>query len=118
MNEGRHIDDARERELERERERERIAELGAWALSSRARGERLRAPSARDVDGVRELGSVVADRYVLKAHLGRGRYGEVYRAVDRALSDPQIGQEQSVALHLLHHRLSEQTGLLQKLESS
>ena len=113
MNEGRHTDDGRERE------RERLAGLGAWARSSRALGrERQGAPATRDVDGVRELGSVVADRYVLKAHLGRGRYGEIYRAVDRALSDPQIGQEHYVALHLLPHRLAQQTTLLQKLESS
>ena len=112
MNEGRHIDDGRERE------RELLAGLGAWARSSRALGERLGAPATRDVDGARELGSVVADRYVLKAYLGRGRYGEIYRAVDLALSDPQIGQEHSVALHLFPHRLSQQTTLLQKLESS
>jgi serine/threonine protein kinase len=55
-------------------------------------------------------GSTVADRYVLKAHLGTGRYGEIYEATDRLL-------EHSVALHLLHPRIAQQTRLLQKLQS-
>ena len=67
---------------------------------------------------IREPGSVVADRYTLEAHLGTGRYGEIYRAVDRLLSDPLLLQEHRVALHLLHPRIAQQTRLLQKLESS
>ena len=67
---------------------------------------------------IREPGSVVADRYTLEAHLGTGRYGEIYRAVDRLLSDPLLLQEHRVALHLLHPRVAQHTRLLQKLESS
>ncbi len=67
---------------------------------------------------IREPGSVVADRYTLEAHLGTGRYGEIYRAVDRLLSDPLLLQEHRVALHLLHPRIAQHTRLLQKLESS
>jgi serine/threonine protein kinase len=69
-------------------------------------------------DTVWHLGSIVANRFVLRTHLGRGRYGEVYEALDRSLSDPQMGQEHSVALHLLHDRVREQTRLLQKLEGA
>ncbi len=96
----------------------RVAELGAWARSSLAKNDTERAAPSGDVDGARALGSVVAERYILKAYLGRGRLGEVYRAVDRLLSDPAIAQEHSVALQLLHRRLSQQTPLLQKLESA
>ncbi len=67
---------------------------------------------------IREPGSVVADRYTLEVHLGTGRYGEIYRAVDRLLSDPSLLLEHRVALHLLHPRVAQHTRLLQKLESS
>ncbi|HLF11989.1 MAG TPA: serine/threonine-protein kinase, partial [Gammaproteobacteria bacterium] len=73
-------------------------------------------PSSADT--VWELGSLVANRFVLQTHLGRGRYGEVYEALDRSLSDPQMRQEHSVALHLLHDEFRSQTRLLQKLENS
>jgi serine/threonine protein kinase len=77
------------------------------------------APALRGgADTVWHLGSIVANRFVLRTHLGRGRYGEVYEALDRSLSDPQMGQEHSVALHLLHDRVREQTRLLQKLEGA
>ncbi|HEX6999939.1 MAG TPA: protein kinase [Gammaproteobacteria bacterium] len=64
------------------------------------------------------LGSVIANRYVLASYLGNGRYGEVYKALDRALSDPQFHQEHFVALHLLHDGIAQQTHLLQRLESA
>jgi eukaryotic-like serine/threonine-protein kinase len=75
------------------------------------------APAPNAPMGGRELGSIVANRYVLKAHLGSGRYGEIFAAVDRSLSDPQLHLEHRVALHFLHRRISEQTQLLRKLES-
>jgi serine/threonine protein kinase len=60
---------------------------------------------------VRDVGSVVANRYAVVRHLGTGRYGEIYEAVDRSLSG-------AVALHLLSDRVAQQTRLLKKLESS
>lgn len=65
----------------------------------------------------REAGSVVADRFVVCAHLGQCRYGQVYEAIDRAWSDGQLGLEQHVALHVLDDRIRSQTRLLRKLES-
>jgi serine/threonine protein kinase len=65
-----------------------------------------------------ECGTVVADRFVLRAHLGRSRFGQVYKALDRKWSDPQLGLEQYVALHVLDERMRAQTRLLRKLESS
>jgi serine/threonine protein kinase len=65
-----------------------------------------------------ESGSVVADRFVLRAHLGRSRFGQVYKALDRKWSDPQLRLEQYVALHVLDERMRAQTRLLRKLESS
>jgi serine/threonine protein kinase len=65
-------------------------------------------PSAQNV---RDVGSVVANRYSLIRHVGTGRHGEIYEAVDRSLSG-------SVALHLLNDRMAQQTRLLQKLESA
>ena len=70
-----------------------------------------------DPEGVREIGDVLLSRYVLREHLGRGRYGEVYEAVDRSFSDPQLCQEHAVALHLLSERISCQTRVLQNLEA-
>ena len=81
-------------------------------------GDQQGGPARGDADHARELGRVVANRYVLTAHLGTGRYGEVYDAVDRSLSDPQLRLEHRVELHLLHSRIAQQTRLLQKLESS
>jgi hypothetical protein len=63
------------------------------------------------------LGSIVAGRYVLKAHLGRGRYGPIYKALDRTLSGTEPGQEHHVALHELHERLLEAAGLHDRLEA-
>ena len=77
-----------------------------------------REPAPRVADGRRPIGSVVASRYTLTARLGHGRLGEVYEAVDRSLSDLQLGLEHHVALHLLHRRMTQETRLLQKLEAS
>ena len=70
-----------------------------------------------DPEGVRVVGDVVSNRYVLRKHLGRGRYGEVYEAVDRSFSDPQLGREHAVALHLLSEPVSLQAHVLEKLEA-
>ena len=77
-----------------------------------------REPAPRVADGRRPVGSVVASRYTLTARLGHGRLGEVYEAVDRSLSDRQLGLEHHVALHLLRRRMTQETRLLQKLEAS
>ncbi len=71
-----------------------------------------------DPESVRVIGDVVLSRYVLRKHLGRGRYGETYEAVDRSFSDPQLRQEHAVALQLLSERVSCQTRVLEKLEAS
>jgi serine/threonine protein kinase len=65
----------------------------------------------------RPVGSVVASRYTLTARLGRARLGVVYEAVDRMLSDLELGLEHRVALHLLHPHVGQQTRLLRKLEA-
>jgi serine/threonine protein kinase len=70
------------------------------------------------VHSVRLVGSIVGERFVVKAHLGRGRLGERYRAVDRSLSDPDLANERCVVLHFLNTRVAQQTRLLQKLETS
>jgi serine/threonine protein kinase len=88
------------------------------AKAERADGDTQPIGQAHRAAAGRDLGSVVANRYVLKSHLGTGRYGEIYEAVDRSLSDPQMRLEHSVALHLLHPRIAKHTRLLQKLESS
>jgi serine/threonine protein kinase len=75
-------------------------------------------PAEQMGSAARDVGDVVANRYILKRRLGTGRYGEIYEAVDRSLSDPQMQLEHSVALHLLHPRIAKHTRLLQKLESS
>ena len=74
--------------------------------------------ASRVADGGRPIGSVVASRYTLTARLGHGRLGEVHEAVDRSLSDLELGLEHRVALHLLHRHVAQQTPLLRKLEAS
>lgn len=106
MNEGTYIDDTHDPD----------AETGTRARFSGSVDDAA-APSTAASDVAREPGSVIAKRYVLKARLGRGRYGEVYEAVDRSLSDPALGQEHTVALHLLNARVMRRTRLLQKLEA-
>lgn len=69
-------------------------------------------------DRGRPIGSVVASRYTLTARLGDGRLGEGYEAVDRALSDRDLGIEHRVALYLLHRHVAQQTRFLRKLEAS
>jgi protein tyrosine kinase/Calx-beta domain-containing protein len=77
------------------------------------------AGSARSsVHSVRPVGSLVGDRFVVKAHLGRGRSGERYEAVDRSLSDPDTASERLVVLHFLNGLVAQQTRVLQKLETS
>ena len=65
-----------------------------------------------------EADAVVGKRYVLEAYLGESRYGQVYKALDRSLSDPQLRLEHHVGLHLLGDEIRSQTHLLRKLESS
>jgi serine/threonine protein kinase len=70
------------------------------------------------VQGMRLVGSVVGDRFLIKAHLGKGRAGELYEAVDLSPADSQTRRKRSVVLHLLNARVAQQTQLLLKLETS
>src|SRR5262249_21357631 len=70
------------------------------------------------VHSVRPVGTLIGDRFVVKAHLGRGRSGERYEAIDRSLSDPNAATERCVVLHFLNGRVAQQTRVLQKLEAS
>ena len=63
------------------------------------------------------VGTVVAGRFVLQERLGRGRYGRIYKALDRSLSEALIGVEHHVALHELHPRIATQPILLERLEN-
>ena len=63
------------------------------------------------------IGNVVAGRFVLQQRLGRGRYGPIYKALDRSLSEALIGVEHHVALHELHPRIATQPILLERLEN-
>jgi serine/threonine protein kinase len=72
----------------------------------------------RVADRGRAVGSVVASRYTLTARLGHSRLGEAYEAVDRSLSDRELGLEHRVALYLLHRHVAQQTRFLRKLEAS
>jgi hypothetical protein len=47
------------------------------------------------------VGSLVAGRFVLLAHLGHGRFGPIFEAVDRALSGSGPDRERRVALHAI-----------------
>lgn len=47
------------------------------------------------------VGNIVAGRYVLLTHLGGGRFGPIFEAVDRALSGAGPERERRVALHAL-----------------
>jgi serine/threonine protein kinase len=103
MSEDAYLDDSRDPAAETGTHAARFAggDEGAWVA-----------------DGGRPIGSVIASRYTLTARLGRGRLGSVYEAVDRSLSDLQLGLEHRVALHLLHRHVAQQTRLLLKLEAS
>jgi serine/threonine protein kinase len=75
--------------------------------------------AARVVEGAGgawTAGSVVAGRFVLQQRLGRGRYGPIYKALDRSLSEALIGVEHHVALHELHPRIATQSTLVDRLE--
>jgi len=64
--------------------RDPLAESGTRAARfAGGTDEHESAPAPYGAEIGRALGSVVANRYVLKAHLGSGRYGEIYAAVDR-----------------------------------
>ena len=87
-------------------------------LLLRAPATRTRAAARSHVHSVRPIGSIVGERFIVKAHLGRGRLDERYGAVDRSLSDPDVASERSVVLHFLNGRVAQQARLLQKLETS
>lgn len=66
--------------------------------------------------GAWTIGSIVAGRFVLQQRLGRGRYGPIYKALDRSLSEALIGVEHHVALQELHPRIATQPLLIERLE--
>jgi len=85
----------------------------------RSNGGSAGAGSARSqVHIIRPVGSLIGDRFVVKAHIGRGRNGERYEAIDRSLSDPDVQSERSVVLCILNARVAQQTRVLEKLEAS
>ncbi len=95
------------------------ARVGDAGRDARSPGGNAATGSARGhVHSVRPVGSLVGERFVVRAHLGRGRNGERYEAVDRSLSDPDVTNERRVVLHFLNGRVAQQTQVLQKLETS
>jgi hypothetical protein len=73
-------------------------------------------PAIEGARGPWAVGSIVAGRFVLQRRLGRDRYGPIYKALDRSLSDARIGVEHHVALQELHPRIAMQRNLLERLE--
>ena len=53
---------------------------------------------------------------MLLERLGRDRYGSIYKALDRSLSEALLGVEHHVALQELHPRVAAQPILLERLE--
>jgi hypothetical protein len=63
-----------------------------------------------------QVGDIVAGRFVLAQRLGRGRHGLVFKALDRALSDPQIGVEHHIVLEELPPWIAERATFIECLE--
>jgi serine/threonine protein kinase len=63
-----------------------------------------------------QVGDIAAGRFVLQQRLGRGRYGPVFKTLDRALSDPSLGIEHHVALQQLPPRIAERATFIERLE--
>jgi hypothetical protein len=63
-----------------------------------------------------QVGDIVAGRFVVQQRLGKGRYGSIFKALDRALSEPLIGVEHHVALEDLPPRIAEQTTFIERLD--
>jgi hypothetical protein len=74
------------------------------------------ASAVEGASGAWVVGSIVAGRFVLEQRLGRGRYGPIYKALDRSLSEALIGVEHHVALQELHPRIAMQSTLVDRLE--
>lgn len=73
-------------------------------------------PVSDRAPGEWQVGDIVAGRFVLRQRLGKGRYGPVFKALDRTLSDPLIGVEHHVAVEDLPPRIAEQTTFIERLE--
>jgi hypothetical protein len=73
-------------------------------------------PVSDSVPAEWQVGDIVAGRFVIQERLRNGRYGPVFKALDRALSDPLIGVEHHVALEELPPRIAEQTTFIECLE--
>ena len=63
-----------------------------------------------------QVGDVVAGRFVLQQRLGKGRFGLIFKALDRALSDPRIGVEHHVVLEELPAWIAERATFIECLE--
>ena len=64
---------------------------------------------------VLESGTVIANRFVLQARIGSGRYGEIYRASDRSSFDA-AGSSKHVALLILRESLQKTDRLRRRIE--
>jgi serine/threonine protein kinase len=63
-----------------------------------------------------QVGDIAAGRFVLEQRLGTGRYGPVFKALDRAMSDPSIGVEHNVVLQGLPPWVAERATFIDCLE--
>jgi hypothetical protein len=63
-----------------------------------------------------QVGDIVAGRFVLQRRLGRGRYGLVFKALDRAFSDPRVRVEHHVVLQELPPWIAERATFIECLE--
>lgn len=70
------------------------------------------------VSAVIGSGTLLGERYLLKRHLGAGRFAEVYLAVDQAFSTPELRHERQVALHLVHRHVEKRQSMLKKLQQA
>jgi hypothetical protein len=73
-------------------------------------------PVSDDSSDEWRVGDIAAGRFVLQQRLGGGRYGPVFKALDRALSDTSIGVEHHVALQGLPPWIAERATFIECLE--
>jgi serine/threonine protein kinase len=74
------------------------------------------APASDDSPDEWQVGDIAAGRFVLQQRLGRGRYGPVFKALDRASSDPSIGVEHHVVLQGLPPWIAERATFIECLK--
>jgi serine/threonine protein kinase len=74
------------------------------------------APVSDDSPDEWQVGDIAAGRFALQQRLGRGRYGPVFKALDRASSDPSIGVEHHVVLQGLPPWIAERATFIECLK--